>query len=158
MRSDRVAVEAIVDGAVDTARRANPTADVVVADIPVVHVQGDQDRLSQALENLLTNAIKHGAPPVEVSVTVEEDTVALRVADHGRGVSQAMVGRLFDRFATGLEKGGTGLGLFIVRELARAHGGDATYDPPGRGYPVGSFVMTLPVAAAPTTTGDPEGR
>jgi signal transduction histidine kinase len=51
--------------------------------------------------------------------------------------------RLFERFASGTPRGGTGLGLFIVRELARAHGGDARYDP-GGGHP--SFVIVLPSA------------
>jgi signal transduction histidine kinase len=53
--------------------------------------------------------------------------------------------RLFDRFATGRRSGGTGLGLFIVRELARAHGGDADYEPPSAGRPSGAFVVTLPL-------------
>ena len=52
--------------------------------------------------------------------------------------------RLFGRFATGHNRGGTGLGLFIVRELARAHAGDAFYDPPGPVHPAGRFCVRLP--------------
>ena len=54
--------------------------------------------------------------------------VEIRVDDHGAGVPERMQPRLFERFATGRPKGGTGLGLFIVRELARMHGGDASYE------------------------------
>ncbi len=158
MRSEAVAVAAIVEGAVDNVRRASPTAEVVVAELPAVDVLGDRDRLSQAVENLLSNALKHGAPPVEVSASVEDGAVAVRVADHGPGPSEAMRPRLFERFATGMEKGGTGLGLFIVRELARAHGGDAVYEPPGENHPLGSFTMTLPLAERPEAPGTSEGR
>ncbi|MFC6343396.1 ATP-binding protein, partial [Nocardioides hankookensis] len=53
--------------------------------------------------------------------------------------------RLFERFATGRSAGGTGLGLYIVRELAREHGGDATYRPPTGDGP-GAFEIRLPRA------------
>ena len=129
-----------------------------MADVPSVSVLGDRDRLSQAVENLVSNALRHGAPPVEVSVTVADGSVEIRVADHGAGVSETMRGRLFERFATGMEHGGTGLGLFIVRELARAHHGDATYAPPGRTYPLGSFLITLPVAGELEAPEDAEDR
>ena len=54
--------------------------------------------------------------------------------------------RLFERFATGRNRGGTGLGLFIVRELARAHGGDASYEPGSPDRPSGAFVLSMPRA------------
>jgi signal transduction histidine kinase len=55
--------------------------------------------------------------------------------------------RLFERFASGTRRGGTGLGLFIVRELARAHGGDTRYEEDAQGRP--TFVIDLP-RTAPT--------
>jgi len=57
---------------------------------------------------------------------------------------------LFERFSTGQAKGGTGLGLFIVRQLVRAHGGDAFYRAP-EGEVSGAFVVRLPRAGAPGT-------
>ena len=131
-------------------RRTRPPPDLV-ADLPLVQVRGDQDRLAQALENLLTNALRHGRPPVEVSADHRRGRVLVRVVDHGPGVAPAMRPRLFQRFATGLTTGGTGLGLFIVRELARAHGGEACYQEPTTGHP-GGFVLELPTAS---DEGDP---
>jgi signal transduction histidine kinase len=110
-------------------------------------VTGDRDRLAQALENLLANAVRHGTPPVSVAVETTADTVRIRVCDRGGGVTPAMQGRLFERFATGRSRGGTGLGLFIVRQLALAHGGDATYEPPTEQTPAGSFLISLPRAS-----------
>jgi signal transduction histidine kinase len=57
--------------------------------------------------------------------------------------------RLFSRFTTGPASGGTGLGLFIVRELTRAQGGEATYEPGPPDSPSGEFVLQLRGAAAP---------
>jgi signal transduction histidine kinase len=64
----------------------------------------------------------------------------IRVHDSGPGVDPAVLPRLFERFVTGDSFGGTGLGLFIVRELARANGGDATYE-----RDEGDFVLSLPL-------------
>jgi signal transduction histidine kinase len=138
-------------------------ADVVVSAITTVHatqgavpveydgepglrVQADHDRLGQAVENLLANAVRHGKPPVQVHAIRKGTTVRIEVADQGSGVKPEMQGRLFDRFATGRRRGGTGLGLFIVRELARAQGGDAFYEMPSVEHPSGAFVITLPAA------------
>ncbi|HUR74554.1 MAG TPA: sensor histidine kinase, partial [Sporichthya sp.] len=73
--------------------------------------------------------------------------VEIRITDAGTGPSSQLREHLFQRFATGASRG-TGLGLFIVRELARAHGGDASYEPPVAGRPSGTFVISLPRAVA----------
>ena len=75
-------------------------------------------------------------------------TMSDAVADHGPGVAPQIRPRLFERFATGVTSGGTGLGLFIVRELARAHGGEASYEPSSEaeGAAKAAFVMTLPLS------------
>jgi PAS domain S-box-containing protein len=111
-----------------------------------LRVQADHDRLGQAVENLLANAVRHGKPPVQVHAIRKGATVRIEVADQGSGVKPEMQRRLFDRFATGRRRGGTGLGLFIVRELARAQGGDAFYEMPSVEHPSGAFVITLPAA------------
>ncbi|MGN6576593.1 MAG: sensor histidine kinase, partial [Nocardioides sp.] len=79
-----------------------------------------------------------------VAAAVEGEDVVVRVSDSGPGVPDDLVERLFDRFASGASKGGTGLGLFIARELARAHRGDVTYEPPDPDRQAGSFVVRLP--------------
>ncbi len=152
IRRDDVALSSFVGAAVDTVRRTHPSAEIVVEPLPSATVRGDADRLAQAVENLLTNALRHGRPPVEMTARVGQDRLVLRVCDHGPGVSSDMQPRLFQRFATGSTAGGTGLGLYIVRELARVHGGDARYEGEG---PQGAFVLELPVTS-PTVA--PHGR
>ena len=63
--------------------------------------------------------------------------------------------RLFDRFATGQHRGGTGLGLFIVRELARAQGGDAFYEMASAETSGGTFVIVLPDGSLPRPAPSP---
>jgi signal transduction histidine kinase len=77
--------------------------------------------------------------------------VLVTVSDSGPGVPDDLRPRLFQRFAAGRQHGGTGLGLFIVRELARAHGGDAWYEP-GPGGGGACFGLSLPVAPPSTDT------
>ena len=143
MRAERVAVADLVAGAVSSAQRTHAGAEVT-ADVPDgLHVVGDRERLAQVLDNLIGNAVKHGVPPVRVVAARNGGTVELRVSDAGAGVSPAVRPRLFERFATGAAKG-TGLGLYIVREIARAHGGEATYE--GGSGQGGAFLIALPAA------------
>jgi PAS domain S-box-containing protein len=152
MRSEPTLVTDVLYDAIMTVRRTHPD-DEIVADIPEgLTVTADRDRLTQALDNLLSNALRHGRPPVTVTAVDRSTAVEIRVSDQGGGVSDAVAPRLFERFATGLSKGGTGLGLFIVRELARAHGGEARYDLPSPGAPSGAFVIVLP--RTPAGAGD----
>lgn len=129
-----------IEQIVHTALRFDPEQDVVVDVPPGVTVVGDADRFAQMVENLLGNALRHGAPPVTVSAETGATVVDVVVTDAGTGVPDGMRSRLFERFATSSD-GGTGLGLYIVRALARAQGGDATYRSDD-----GAFVVTLPLA------------
>jgi signal transduction histidine kinase len=81
-------------------------------------IRGDARLLRRMVRNLLENARRHGAPPVEVAVKGRE----LRVCDGGSGVAHADRERVFDPFHS---SGGVGLGLSLVRQIARRHGGDA---------------------------------
>jgi signal transduction histidine kinase len=144
IRPEEVALSEVIAEALATLSHTQPEAEVVVDAPPEVMVAADRDRLAQALDNLLSNALRHGAPPVHVAVGSDSGGVEIRVSDHGAGVAEGMQPRLFDRFATGRSKGGTGLGLFIVRELARAHGGEARYEPGSPDRPAGTFVIRLP--------------
>ncbi len=107
-----------------------------------VTVAADRERLIQIIANLLNNAVQHGTPPIIVAATSADGMVELRVSDRGPGVPEAEIPRLFSKFGTGSPNGGTGLGLFIVRALARAQGGEASYERnPGGGS---CFVIRLP--------------
>lgn len=94
-------------------------------------LQGDPDELRTAVSNLLDNAIKYSGGRVDVSAQVElpdDEHVVLRVRDHGVGIPATDLKRIFKRFYRGHRRTfpqvkGTGLGLFIVRAIARTHGG-----------------------------------
>jgi PAS domain S-box-containing protein len=139
-----VKVSDVVADAFAAVRSTHPDDQLSFVGDPLLTVEADRDRLAQAVDNLVTNALRHGASPVVVDTETDEATVTIVVTDDGSGVPQPMQARLFERFATGQSRGGTGLGLFIVRELARAHGGDAFYDPPGPAHPAGRFCVRLP--------------
>ena len=109
-------------------RSTNPEAEIVVDCDAGISVLADADRLAQILDNLVGNALRHGRSPVRISVVPGDETVDVCFTDAGEGVPADVRDRLFERFATTESRGGTGLGLFIVRELARAQGGDARYE------------------------------
>jgi signal transduction histidine kinase len=111
-------------------------------------VLGDPDGLGRVLANLLDNAVRHAASGVTVAVVRSADVAELVVTDDGPGVPAAERDVVFDRFtrldsARARDDGGAGLGLAIVRELARAHGGTATLQDAEPGT---RAVVTLPVA------------
>jgi hypothetical protein len=148
---------ALITGVVDTIRSTHPDAEFVVESEDSIEVLADADRLSQILENLLSNALQHGDPPAGITAVGRDGMATIRVTDHGTGVDPALWPNLFERFSTGDSRSGTGLGLFIARELARAHGGDLTYEPDSVDEPSGAFLLSLPLAY-PGTRAVPRGR
>lgn len=86
----------------------------------------DAGRVDQAVTNLLSNAARH-APGTQVYLSVEgsDGRAVIRACDRGPGVDQARIGQLFDRFERDRLSGGLGIGLWLVGEVARAHGGTA---------------------------------
>lgn len=141
---------ALADDAVTDARVRDPDRPVTV-DVPdEVFARGDEDRLRQVLQNLLSNALRHTPPGTPVSVAARAlpgDTVELTVSDEGPGMAPDTADRIFERFYRGAESrdpatGGTGLGLSIVKSIAEAHGGTVTVrTAPGEGS---TFTVTLP--------------
>jgi signal transduction histidine kinase len=78
----------------------------------------------------VANALKYGRPPITITTDRVDGHVEFRVSDHGDGVPDAFVPRLFERFSQArTAQGGTGLGLSIVKGLARAQGGEVWYEP-----------------------------
>jgi len=145
LRPEHVELEAAVKEAL--AETSSPDGDVTVAVGPEFVVRADRVRLVQIVTNLVTNAFKYGRPPVAVAATRNGDSIELRVCDRGEGVSDELAPLLFDKFVRGAGVGnrGTGLGLFIVRELARLQGGDAWYEPNPDGG--ACFAVRLPGVA-----------
>jgi signal transduction histidine kinase len=113
---------------------------------PAPPVFGDPDKLRQVLANLLENAVRHGEGRVTITVESAQDggAVAVTVDDEGPGIPEEMLGRVFTRFWRGNRRGGTGLGLYIVKGIIEAHGGAITV---GRADSGGArFRFTVPAA------------
>lgn len=114
-------------------------------------VLADPDHVHRILVNYISNALNYGRPPVDAEARGAGEWVELRVRDHGEGVPEDLVPRLFEKFARGglprnTKERGTGLGLSIVMGLARANGGDAWYERGNNGGPC--FAVRLPSARA----------
>jgi PAS domain S-box-containing protein len=104
----------------------------------------DPRHLQRIVTNLVTNAYRHGAPPVTIRATADgaEGFAEIAVCDRGPGIVGDARLRLFDAYAAGVDSPGTGLGLSIARGLAQANAGDLDYDL----RPTGScFVLRLPL-------------
>ena len=104
------------------------------ADALVVE-EADPERLRQALENRVGNALIHTPPDVPVVVEVARQTceegerAVLHVRDEGPGIAPSLLPTLFTRFTHGGRSPGLGLGLYLVRGIAEAHGGTLTWTP-----------------------------
>ena len=168
MLLDRIGLARDVDnGKVALDREAVDLADVVrevVSDLQVpiltdhptevtapdeLVLEADPTAVREIVFNLLSNAAKYSAAGAEIEVVVDRDAEAAHVTvrNHGTGVAPGDTDRIFDKFERiGSHPKGTGLGLFISRGLARAHGGDLQIQPAAE---TGSeFILTLPLAAA----------
>ena len=94
-------------------------------------VLADRMRLTQVLDNLVTNALRYGGPNVHISACRDDACVRLTVADDGHGVPEELHATLFRAYSRGERShtlGGSGLGLLIVRQLCEAMGGSIEYD------------------------------
>jgi signal transduction histidine kinase len=136
----------------DTVTTASVGQDEVplVADVPpsTPAIRGDAERLRQVLGNLIDNAVKYSPAgvPVEVRLVPVDGSLQISVQDRGPGIhqdDQQLVFEKFGRVSGGVSKPGTGLGLFIARSIAEAHGGTlGVSSAPGRGA---TFTLRLPV-------------
>ena len=139
-----VLVGEVVDSVrASTSRRIELEAD---DDLPEICV--DPDKFTQAMTNLVENAVRHGDGTVRVrgrlalSPEDEHEDVRITVDDEGEGIAPEMRARVFTKFWKEGASGGSGLGMYIVNELVRAHGGTVTIDSaPGGGARV---IVTWP--------------
>jgi signal transduction histidine kinase/CheY-like chemotaxis protein len=158
LRAERVAIEAVLRTAIDTARpNLDAKGHTLVVRYPAqaLHVEGDPVRLAQVVSNLLNNAAKFTPPRghVELSAREEAGQVLISVADNGIGIAAEHLKEVFDMFvqldtANVTAAGGLGLGLTLARSIVERHRGTIEARSPGRGR--GSqFVVRLPLAPPP---------
>jgi two-component system, OmpR family, sensor histidine kinase SenX3 len=156
----------LVQECVDTARTRHHLSEdaitVVESDlrVPLV-VSGEVDDLRTAVNNLLDNAVKYsgGVPQITVQAAgPTPDTAWVRVKDAGIGIPKAQLGRIFNRFYRFQPRGskikGTGLGLYIVRSIAKRHGGRVFAESAGEEKGA-TFTLELPRVIGPIVSEPP---
>ncbi|HET7505064.1 MAG TPA: PAS domain S-box protein [Kofleriaceae bacterium] len=112
----------------------------------------DRSRIDQVITNLVSNAIRYAAgAPIEIAVSATADTVTIEVRDHGPGLPDGQLARIFERFeraASMRHYGGLGLGLYVVRQIIEAHGGSVSAkNATGGGA---CFTVRLPLGSSPS--------
>jgi len=143
---------AAVDAASPAIAQRQQCLEAVVVSTPPLWVNGDEGRLQQVFENLLSNASRYSPEGAEITVTLRQEGTAavVTVRDTGLGIGQDMLERIFDPFVreNGSIAEGLGIGLTLVRSLVSQHGGHitASSDGPGRGS---TFTIELPLVAGP---------
>ena len=154
---EEVNIAEIVRDSVELAKVRNHLPDSALrfgkAPAEEIIVVGNPEELRTAVANVLNNAVKYSGQEKDITVDVltpDLDTVLLRVQDKGVGIPRSELGRIFKRFyrvqkpASSNVKG-TGLGLFIVRSIARRHGGEVLAESAGEGRG-STFTIRLPRA------------
>lgn len=142
VRAEPADLEGLVRGVLDNIAAGTTRQVPLTAERPLPTVWVDMDRLTQVVTNLVENALRHGGGTARVSLSGVDDGAELVVEDDGPGVPAELRSRVFTRFWTSGDKGGTGLGLYIVAGVVDAHGGRVSIqDAPGGGARV---VVWLP--------------
>ena len=147
-RFTEVDLAALVRDAVTTVSMAQNEVPIELELTPVATVRGDVERLRQVVGNLVDNAVKYSpeGAAVHVSVAQRDGTVSVVVADRGPGIAEedhALIFEKFGRASRNQTKPGTGLGLYIARAIAQAHGGTLDVrSAPGEGA---TFILAIPV-------------
>lgn len=151
IRTSRVDLGQLVGGVVDDFAAQMEAAGCALEYLCAETIVGvwDAFRVEQVLANLLTNAMRYGAgKPVQIRVSSRPDAACIEVRDHGIGISQKSLERIFHQFerAEGSESSaGLGLGLFIAEQIVKAHGGCIQVE--SREGEGALFRVTLPLQA-----------
>jgi len=150
----RIDLSGVVEQCVERVRALHKVAPEALAyhPGPPVTIVGDAEEVRAAVSNLIDNAVKYSGNDVNVTVEtarVDGKYVVLRVTDHGPGIEKSELKRIFKRFyrvpgAVATRVKGTGLGLYIVRSVAKRHGGRAWAESEGPGHGA-TFVLQLPI-------------
>jgi two-component system, OmpR family, sensor histidine kinase MtrB len=156
---DEVRVAELVMQAVSTSTDADIPLDID-AELAGVIVQADKRRLVRVIANLLDNAAKYAGGATRVELRQVDGNVQIAVEDEGPGIPQDDRLRIFDRFSRGLVAGrrstsdGVGLGLSLVAEHVRLHGGGVWVEDCPDGKQGARFVVMLPAAGKPDDATD----
>lgn len=147
LERDEVDLTALVEETVGRLRPSSASPIAFESHGPIVG-RWDRLRLEQVVTNLVSNASKYGAgKPVTVAVTASGGMARISVCDRGIGIEEADLDRIFNRFeraVTEKQFGGLGMGLYIVKQIVQAHGGEIhVVSRPGAGS---TFIVDLPVA------------
>jgi signal transduction histidine kinase/CheY-like chemotaxis protein len=152
MQPERVNLAELVADVVDrhAAEAQGARCQVRLEATPELYGQWDRLRVEQAVSSLLSNALKFGSgQPVEVTVTGAGGVARVEVRDRGIGIPQEQLERIFERFERAVSSrsyGGLGLGLYLARRAAEAHGGQVWAQArPGGGA---TFILELPLESA----------
>jgi PAS domain S-box-containing protein len=148
-RQETVDLDALLREIADTMQQTHPSHSILVHGAVQASLLGDRDRLAQVFTNLLSNAIKYSpdAQTVEMDLSASPEAVTIRVRDHGLGIPREQREKIFERFyrAAGPEQRGIpglGMGLYIVAEIIKRHGGTIVVDSEvDKGS---TFTVTLP--------------
>lgn len=149
-----VDLDELVQEVIDTMQNTSSSHTILACGSAQTSLMGDQDRLRQVFTNLLSNAIKYSpeAQTVEVELSNSDEAVMIRVTDHGLGIPREQRDKIFERFyrAASLRQRaipGLGMGLYIVAEIGKHHGGTIAVDSEvDRGS---TFTVTLPTRMMP---------
>ena len=160
-----VSVDEVIAAAVETQVVAAEAAQIEIlrGGDRGAYVHGDVQVLTEAIANLVANAVAYSPPGSQVGVGVRlvDDVVEIAVTDRGIGIAEGDVARVFERFyradqARSRRTGGTGLGLSIVKHAVQRHGGAVeVWSRPGKGS---TFTVRLPAVGAPDLTLAPKKK
>jgi len=157
IRRETVDIAALANEVAEANRplAVNKQQTITVSAPPHLMTMCDTDRIREAIDNLVSNAIKYSpiGGKIAMLVTLDEDNATIRVCDEGAGLSPEDLGRLFGRFQRLSAKptageSSTGLGLSIVKRIIDMHGGEVTAASAGPGQG-STFTITLPATETP---------
>ena len=158
LRTEIVASADLFRAVVERARgRAPPAGLITVSDPEATRVHADRDRVEQALDNMLGNALRYAEAEIEMTARVWDESVELHVLDDGPGFPTDFLPQAWERFAradAARTDDGAGLGLSIVRTIAELHGGHASL----ANRPTGGADVWITLPRAPAAADGPPSQ